>query len=480
MSHTYDYFLLYLDVENNRKVLTKETSNSLNSTSGRNCINEMIREFCENTSFHGFSEWYRAQNVFMKTLWVIIISCSLIGTSYEVFNVINDYRRAPTSTVYEFETPDDGLIFPQVLLCNTNFLNASKVKALNYSKATVNAAKFLILNPVEDVIGSVFDPTYSYLMKNLAESDVAAAENFMPDVLEHLQYDLKEFVKACFFDQQPCEIFNVSIVEAPDAEYGVCFLVKVNSLQTKSGEGLHLVLDTHSELWWTEQPTFGHGVVVRIEKHYNPGVLRSYFVLPNYITKISLSAIHYKMLDTSNCRDDMARKIFNSNVTYSEDICRMECFFRVALKHCGCIRSMPPEYLFEANLPQCFNSTQQICLKDASVLEKFDSEAQQCKRQCLPPCDSWDYRAAISMLKFPAAPIIPVMEKMYNKSANESRFEDYVVLDIAFDQLRVICISKQTISIFCCTDSILFKYCINFSQCTKHNANRSVHVETLN
>lgn len=428
------YLFLFLDTDNKQLLITKprSTSNIQN-----NSFNEMLREFCENTSFHGFPEWYRAQNVYMKTLWILIISFGLIGTGYEVYNVVNDYRTAPTSTVYEFETPDDGMIFPQILLCNTNFLNGSRARMKNYSNAVVNAAKFLILNPVEDVIGSVFDPYYAYLSKNLADSDAAASRTFMPDVLEDLQYDQKEFIKACFFDQQPCEVFNISINEAPDAEYGVCFLVSVNSLQTKSGEGLQLVLDTHSDLWWAEQPTFGHGVVVRIEKTYNPGVLRSYFVLPNHITKISLSAVHYKMLDTSKCRDDMVRKIFNSNVTYSEDICRMECFFRVALKNCGCIRSMPPEYLYEANLPQCFNSTQQSCLKQASIIEKHDLDAQHCKRQCLPPCDSWDYRASISMLKFPADPVVSVMEEMYNKSAEESRFGDFVILDIAFDQLRV-------------------------------------------
>lgn len=322
------------------------------------------------------------------------------------------------------------------------------------SHSVVNAAKLLILNPIEDAIGNVFDSNLTYLKKILAASDVAVNTNFMPDILEELKYDQNEFIKACFFDQQPCDVYNISIQSVPDVEYGVCFLVSTNSLQTKSGEGLQLILDTHSDLWWTELPAFGHGVVVRIEKTYNPGMLRSYFILPNYITKISLSATHYNMLDTTeSCRHDMERKIFNFNVTYSEDICRMECFFPVALKLCGCIRSMPPEYLYKADLPQCFNSTQQLCLKRAFMVEKQDQEAQQCKRQCLPPCDSWDYRTAISMLKFPPTPSIPVLEEVINKPANESRLEDFVILDIAFDQLRVrktfIFRLHRNLSLFC-------------------------------
>lgn len=428
-------------------------SNMHYQTTGTQTVNVFFKELCETTSFHGVSYLYHSPNRYWRLTWLIIICLGIGGFTYEIYKIFNDYKTAPYSSSYSFDAPFDGIPFPNIILCNTNFINSSKVKTLNYSKAVVNAAKLMVLNPMEDVIGSVFDPTYHYLNKILAEADPAASTNFLPNVLEDLQFDQDEFIKACFFDQQECDKFNVSIKEMPDFEHGVCFVVNVNGKQTKSGEGLQLILDTHSELWWVDQPTFGQGVVVRIEKTYNPAILRSYFVLPGHVTKIGISAIHYKMLAKNNCRDEMSREIFNFNVSYTEDSCRMECFFRVALKYCGCVRSIPPEYLIEANLPQCRNSSQQVCLKKASMFEKHDSASTSCKRQCLPPCDSWDYRPSISMLKFPAQPVTQVLSEMYNKTIEDSRFDDFVILDIAFEQLQVRVINRLRFHKFACNNN---------------------------
>lgn len=63
------------------------------------------------------------------------------GSSYEIYKIINDYQTTPFSTSYNFEAPFEGLPFPNIILCNTNFINSTKVKNSNYSKAVVDGVE---------------------------------------------------------------------------------------------------------------------------------------------------------------------------------------------------------------------------------------------------------------------------------------------------------------------------------------------------
>lgn len=84
-------------------------------------------EFCENTSAHGFIDFWNAKNPILKTFWVIIIFLSSLIIGYFVYQVILDYQSAPFATNI-IQNYSKTMIIPFAAVCNPALLNTTKLE----------------------------------------------------------------------------------------------------------------------------------------------------------------------------------------------------------------------------------------------------------------------------------------------------------------------------------------------------------------
>ena len=64
----------------------------------------ILKDFCESTSLHGYSYLYIATSIFMKVLWVfVIVAMTALGIVFVVINT-NDYLEANIVTTIESST----------------------------------------------------------------------------------------------------------------------------------------------------------------------------------------------------------------------------------------------------------------------------------------------------------------------------------------------------------------------------------------
>ena len=64
----------------------------------------ILKDFCESTSLHGYSYLYIVTSIFMKVLWVfVIVAMTALGIVFVVINT-NDYLEANIVTTIESST----------------------------------------------------------------------------------------------------------------------------------------------------------------------------------------------------------------------------------------------------------------------------------------------------------------------------------------------------------------------------------------
>lgn len=398
-----------------------------------------LREFCETTTFDGFPHWYKDKNTGWKIVWSVVIGLGFATTAVEIWKVFDDYQNKPISTYYQIKQPNDGVDFPDMVICNPNIVNSSKVKENNLSAEIVNSVLAMFLNDNRmELLKTLYPSSAFHPNDQLDEKLSKLNDSSIKSILMSISYDQKKFIIACFFQKVPCHFKNISISTVRDAEYGICFLIEVHHSQYMPRGGLTLFLDVHSELWWTPMPAFTSGVSLKIDKKYDPLSLKNLHLSSGTYSQISLYLVHHKLYDdgsNSSCYNDMDRKILNT--TYSVELCRSECFLKKLYKICACIPSITRDQLLNDRIPYCITTKQQSCLSQVMSSGEIRNSIANCSRNCLPKCEYWSFSSTVSTKKFPARGLKSVLTGLNNISMDEKRLEDYMLLDVSFEQIQV-------------------------------------------
>lgn len=410
--------------------------------------NKFFREFCETTSCDGFSHLYRNKHIGWKLLWSAVIALAFAGAFYEIWKVFDDFRNKPISTYYQIKQTNNGVDFPDVVLCNSNIVNSSKVKESKIPVEIINAILSMYPNDNRvEVMRTFFPPTDFVQNEQLDEKLAALNDSSITSILMNISYEQKKFIRSCFYQKELCQMKNISISSIKDSDYGICFLIRVKSAQYMPKSGLTLLLDVHSELWWTQTPSFTSGVSIKLEKEYDPATLKNLHVSPGYYSQISLKLMHHKMYDNgknSTCSNDMDRQILKTK--YSVELCRSECFLKKVYKNCACVPAVPREHLINSRIPFCITAKRQFCLRQLMSSPDLRISLVNCSRQCLPKCDYWSYSSSVTAKKFPAFGVKSVLTRLNNVSMDEYRLDDYMLIDVSLEEIQVSSCQSQYIT----------------------------------
>ena len=84
-------------------------------------FSEVLLDFCQNTSAHGFQYWVSAGSLIERLLWIVIVACGFTFASIMVGSVVTHWRNNPSSVAIKtFSKPANEVPFPAITICNEN------------------------------------------------------------------------------------------------------------------------------------------------------------------------------------------------------------------------------------------------------------------------------------------------------------------------------------------------------------------------
>jgi len=114
-------------------------------------MSDTWKSFASNTTLHGFRYIVTTSGI-RRLIWLTCLLTSCGWALYILYDGLYTYISLPVNTVLSSETPDDGMEFPDITICNLNVFVKSKVE-IGY-----NDTRFRKLNldlPACDVIRNI-------------------------------------------------------------------------------------------------------------------------------------------------------------------------------------------------------------------------------------------------------------------------------------------------------------------------------------
>ena len=158
----------------------------------------IVKEFCLNTSAHGFAGIARSRNLFSCLFWTIPTLGFLSVMIFFIVKAIMNYREYPTQTSVDIVN-QWPLAFPAVTICNYSPLRYDTFKEpfLNYTNAT-----------------EISDETAMYIDQFIFNS---ALENNYSNIYF---FPLTSLLISCSYNDLPCNSTNFATFSVRD--YGAC------------------------------------------------------------------------------------------------------------------------------------------------------------------------------------------------------------------------------------------------------------------
>jgi Amiloride-sensitive sodium channel len=385
-------------------------------------------KFCSQTSLHALPDFAQARGRF-RAVWLLVFILGLCGASYEIYQLLSNYLASPVITTSSYST-EPYVDFPEVMLCNSNFINASKVRALNHTSEYVDAARRGFVDRVSSLLFKAMNkPTFGHAPSE-SESPSDAQRVDQEKLFLEIGYDTDQFLRACLFQGEdiPCTDITTPIF---DKEFGKCFLVKMNRQQKGDGFGLLLLFDLHLEETWGSQPSQTEGAFVYLFRHYDPTSFERIHVSPGKFTKISLDGTFYHLEAelSGNCQDDMPRQIMKG--PYSPSFCNLECWQRFAHENCDCIVTTARQNMVK-NFTICQLPEEQACLY--SLPKRNITYFLNCLGSCRPPCKYWRYASTVSYTNLLTTASLSYLRQFSNESQRWDK--NFVIIDVAFKEVQ--------------------------------------------
>jgi len=234
---------------------------------------------------------------------------------------------------------------------------------------------------------------------------------------EDAGFKIEDTFLECSFEGYNKQKFNCQDIVRPvvDANYFLCYVVDLPDelKQTVAGKGLKLVLNSHVNLYpkmSEEKPPLYDGILVSVDKEYNPFNWEKTCVTPGRVTKIDLALTHVHLenfrsgpliqycLEESDSSDLF--QIFKAN--YTRTTCQMDCLYQSHKNACNCLLLVDKSQIRDDVLNETgFCSPQQFadCIGTLPDNETVQRAVNQCLSNCNASCESYRYDMRASYAK---------------------------------------------------------------------------------
>ena len=377
-------------------------------------INNVLHQFCNDTSTHGPGQIYRVQSVIGRAIWGVIFIGALIAVVVQLAALAEKYRQWPTLEMTSLEHVP--VSFPDVTVCSSRKVSTTNLAQMMTNPASMTYKYQKKLNQWRSTIQDQWFQLRSRstlgMYENIGTHETALIGNSLKDFMVQCgtrgtictQDQLQSFINPYFYN---CYTFKGASASSdqivPGPAYGLAMILY---LETCNG-----TFDGHS---LNSFSTLGNTVGVRVIIH-PPGTMplpytHGFDIMPGHSTSIVLNVQHVLRRDEpyGKCtRNESLRDL--DKFRYSLPACHEICMQHNCQSVCGCQSSyhpLPAENKEE--MPYCgsldqtpeqyINSTQ--CENRAFSNFNNDS-ARRDACNCPVQCDSFIYNPVITESYWP-------------------------------------------------------------------------------
>ncbi|CAA91936.2 amiloride-sensitive sodium channel family protein [Caenorhabditis elegans] len=304
------------------------------------------KEFSGLTTYHGLVRIYNSNTWPSRIFWVVVVlSCLSLFMIHSGYLLLG-YHAKPTLFQTNTIVPMNGLLFPEVTICNLNPLNTTKLEELNISKSTWTYifGYFDEITTSEHKSTKLGEEQFLEIMNNYQE--LTKQEFNVKNFLKSVSKSCEETFISCSFGREKlhncCEHVTTEMTEV-----GVCFRLsnvnkKYRQWYSGNGFGWEFVLNGNNEIddhadSLDFEPDRGFLIMVHESEKYPKINSYGVAVSPDSQLHAAISMKNISLLDKANwgsCSKGWNRN--DTDVPYTATHCEIDCKLRKVRNLCGC------------------------------------------------------------------------------------------------------------------------------------------------
>ncbi|XP_046578813.1 amiloride-sensitive sodium channel subunit gamma-like [Haliotis rubra] len=428
------------------------------SSQGRAPTKNILTNFASNTSAHGISKLTDKNGILLKLMWLLLLLGATGMIVYQVFGLINQYKRRPVNTQTSIENTQ--LTFPSVTMCNLNPVLNSEASKYNMYHVIERVAKYLNV-PLSDFTNTDAAPSsdnYNFSDVNFQTDDPLdesilefqlEMQSFSFDGLEEISQKFESFVISCTFGGVDCDNGNFTVTF--DQDYGLCYTFPSKSENQTQGNfifnagplyGLKLILNVDQNEYL---PFITTSAGVRLQIHEfgsRPYMLElGQSLSTGFETQIGVKPVVYK-------RQPHPYGTCDDSGKYESVLeCERNCLATLIEDSCGCTRQQQQED--DPDLEMC-GSKNIPCIKD--IIKEKQSGKIKCDVACRSTCRVYDFQKQVSMTRWPANHYDPAIKFKVRKWAenfktdvfnDENSRDNLLSINVYFSELSLQTIEEE-------------------------------------
>ncbi|RUS74945.1 hypothetical protein EGW08_017300 [Elysia chlorotica] len=358
---------------------------TLKTTTARTAC-ELLGEFGQSTSMHGLSHATGDKLLWRRLLWAVLVICFSIWATYNVTQIISDFRQNPVITSVSSEY-QGKVTFPAVTICNLNRIRQSVVPQL------VEGLVYVYLS-----LGAGVDQINTYI--NLV------MRNYPADYQREIGHQIDRMLIGSTLPHlripPPAPPPPRSLKQA-GPQHGLSLELDIEYeeyLTSSPAAGVKIIVHENAEVPFPEDG----GVVARTGAHTNIGIRKTHIK--------RLPQPHgdcIKQVDSTNTNKNLFSE---KGFSYSLHACLKSCFQESVYKECSCCDPSYPcisdALQLSTGIPAssgviqyCNVTAPDTGLCVGSVAERFADNSLGCSQICPPSCEESTYSTTVSSGKWP-------------------------------------------------------------------------------
>ncbi|TMS35126.1 hypothetical protein L596_002589 [Steinernema carpocapsae] len=310
------------------------------------------REFSGLTTYHGLVRIYNSRTWPSRIFWcVTVVSCLSLFMIHSGILLWGFYQK-PTVTQINVMVPPDGLLFPDVTICNINPVSKQRIEGKSISSSLLQYLFYFYENRVLKPWPGILEQHEEYV--NFAEQEEnATAKPF--DALEFFAsvgHSCAETVVECYWAGEKLENC-CDLAETVMTEYGKCFRFSNKMAKRRQwfagwNFGFEFVLDSRFEDRPENLPDRFSDLGMKLLVHQSsefPVVDSNPISVPPgeklYAGIDVFNKTHLPQNDWGSCQPGWSEKKHGQILVpfnYSSGHCAANCAMNSMMDHCGCVR----------------------------------------------------------------------------------------------------------------------------------------------
>lgn len=427
-------------VEHGKRVSSNEENEEHGENYTRKSYRDILIDFAENTTAHGYGHIRRTSNSFVRSICIIALCATQVYLLYVVTNSFIRYQQYPVRQTTSIR--QQATTFPDVTLCN---LQGPSPSAFGKLMANTTSMLFKYMEHVQTIDSDIHSEALSYLM-----SSPGISSNIPLREINQISHEWNNFIVFCKFAGNDCKEdsfapfynmnfnrcftfkpgrINATATSAIGARYGLQLILYLES--TGSSEGAY---NTYSPIQNAE------GALVII---HEAGILpqptrEGVDLMPGYSTSVGLEVEKITRLPKpyDECTD---RSSMAGSIRYSQGICYVNCEQNHVYQKCGCVIIDTIENI--ALKPQCgllnydnftVTAVNFVCMENVDSAFNSDHDMMSVCN-CPQRCSTTVHKETTSASAWPATLTMKSFVKDYILSRHNTTFPMYQELKDAYD-----------------------------------------------